>query len=64
MILEWLRRNNTTFGKHLKTYLFTTQPILDIEEEDTAGEASASAPDAGVSPTSRPSLTIGTMKGE
>jgi ferritin-like protein len=64
MILEWLRRNNATFGKHLKTYLFTTQPILDIEEEDTAGEASASAPDAGVSPTSRPSLTIGTMKGE
>ena len=64
MILEWLRRNSADFGKHLKTYLFTTQPILDIEEEDTNGAASASASDTGAPPASRPSLTVGIMKGE
>lgn len=64
MILEWLRRNNADFGKHLKTYLFTTQPIMEVEEEDTAGEASGSAMRSDASAASRPSLTIGTMKGE
>lgn len=64
MILEWLRRNSADFGKHLKTYLFTTQPILDIEEEDTNGAASAAASDTGVPPASQPSLTVGIMKGE
>jgi hypothetical protein len=64
MILEWLRRNNADFGKHLKTYLFTTQPIMDVEEEDTGGEASATASDTGDSPAAQPSLTVGTMKGE
>lgn len=63
MILEWLRRNNTDFGKHLKTYLFTTQPIMAVEEEDTAGEASGSAMNSDASAASQPSLTIGTMKG-
>jgi ferritin-like protein len=64
MILEWLRRNNADFSKHLKTYLYTTQPITEVEEEDTAGEASESTPNADASPASRPSLTIGTMKGD
>jgi ferritin-like protein len=64
MILEWLRRNNPDFSKHLKTYLYTTPPITEVEEEDTAGEASESTPNADASPASRPSLTIGTMKGD
>jgi ferritin-like protein len=64
MILEWLRRNNADFGKHLKTYLFTTQPIMEVEEEDTGGEASAAASDTGDSPAAQPSLTVGAMKGE
>ena len=64
MILEWLRRCHPDFGKHLQTYLFTTQAIVDIEEEDTGGEASASASDTAVPPASQPSLTVGTMKGE
>ena len=33
MALEWLRRNNDTFHEHMKTYLFTSADILEIEEE-------------------------------
>jgi len=33
MALEWLRRNNTVFHEHMKTYLFTEGDILEIEEE-------------------------------
>ena len=33
MGLEWLRRNNTVFDKHMRTYLFTECDILEIEEK-------------------------------
>ena len=33
MALEWLRRNNSVFDKHMKTYLFTEGDILEIEEK-------------------------------
>lgn len=33
MGLEWLRRNNAKFEEHMKTYLFTSADILEIEEE-------------------------------
>ena len=33
MGLEWLRRNNTVFDKHMRTYLFTEGDILEIEEK-------------------------------
>jgi len=36
MLLEWLRRNNKDFNKELQTYLFTTKPILEVEEDDGA----------------------------
>ena len=29
MLLEWIRRNDATFSKELKDYLFTTKPISD-----------------------------------
>jgi uncharacterized protein len=29
MMLEWIRRQDPTFDKHLKDYLFTTAPISD-----------------------------------
>jgi ferritin-like protein len=32
MGLEWLRRNNEKFADHMKTYLFTSADILEIEE--------------------------------
>lgn len=33
MTLEWLRRNNPVFDKHMRTYLFTEGDILEIEEK-------------------------------
>jgi hypothetical protein len=33
MLIEWLRRNDETFAKELKEYLFTTKDILKVEEE-------------------------------
>jgi len=33
MALEYLRRINPVFHKHMKTYLFTKGDILEIEEE-------------------------------
>jgi hypothetical protein len=63
MILEWLRRNNADFEQHLRTYLFTTQTIVDIEGKEAGqGARTEAGPDTGKS--YRPGLTVGTMKGE
>ncbi|MEZ5744702.1 MAG: hypothetical protein R3D89_13530 [Sphingomonadaceae bacterium] len=35
MALEWLRRNDDTFDKELKEYLFTEGDIAHLEEEAT-----------------------------
>jgi ferritin-like protein len=32
MALEWLRRSDPTFSRHLKTFLFSKGPITGIEE--------------------------------
>ena len=34
MLLEWLRRRSPDFDRHLKRYLFTTAPILAVEEAE------------------------------
>ena len=34
MVLEWLRRMMPAFGDELKTYLFTSKPITEVEESD------------------------------
>ncbi len=60
MVLEWIRRNNTDFGGHLKTYLFTDGPIVGIERaaEERVGQAVATgAADRGGA------VTIGSLKG-
>lgn len=41
MLIEWIRRYDKDFAKHLDTYLFTERPILAVEEEATADDASA-----------------------
>lgn len=28
MVLEWIRRNNSDFEKHLKQFLFTEEPLM------------------------------------
>jgi len=53
MTLEWLRRRDPVLDRHLRTYLFTSEPITDVEAEAEAGGDAA--------PTG--SLGIGSLKG-
>lgn len=56
MVIEWLRRNDAAFDLHLRTYLFSDRPILQVEENDTdSGGGSADA--------ERP-LAIGSLRTE
>ncbi len=38
MLIEWLRRNNTDFDGHLRTYVFTDAPITELEKSATESE--------------------------
>jgi uncharacterized protein len=55
MTLEWLRRRDPALDGFLRTYLFTTEPVTDVEAE---AEASG-----GPAPTASGSLGIGSLKG-
>jgi len=55
MTLEWLRRHDPALDRHLRTYLFTEEDILDIEE--AAADTGAAEPSGG-------SLEIGSLEGE
>jgi ferritin-like protein len=47
MALEWLRRHDAKFDEHLRTYLFTDKPLLQVEHEAEQGEETdGSSPDA------------------
>jgi uncharacterized protein len=59
MVLEWIRRNNTDFGGHLKTYLFTDGPIIGIERAVEAGQRAEGAPPPA---RSGGTVTIGSLK--
>jgi uncharacterized protein len=41
MLIEYIRRTDSDFNRFLKTYLFTKEPILEIEEEAEKGGESA-----------------------
>src|SRR5437667_9919369 len=44
MTLEWLRRNDPTWDRVLRTYLFTEAPITEVEAEaEATGAADAAA---------------------
>jgi len=61
MVLEWLRRNDPVFDRHLKTYLFSSGNITELEhavEAAEAGEAPAK-PERGAS-----SLGLGSLRKE
>jgi len=47
MLLEWLRRKFPGFGENLKTYLFQSGPITELEEAAGAGDEGKSAGGAG-----------------
>ena len=57
MTLEWLRRRDPVLDRHLRTYLFSSADIEEVEAEaEAADDATDEAPDAG-------SLGIGSLKG-
>jgi ferritin-like protein len=59
MTLEWLRRNDPKLDEHLKTYLFTKKPVLDIEE---AAESSTDADEPRHGRDVSGGLGIGSLK--
>jgi hypothetical protein len=59
MSLEWLRRKLPEFDENMRTYLFTSRPIHEIEEGDEEeGDGAAS------SDTESGSLRIGKFRKE
>lgn len=59
MALEWIRRHDPVFDRHLRTYLFTDAAIVGIEEEAEHGDAEHGAEDSiGAG------LGIGSLRGE
>ncbi|MDB5410567.1 MAG: hypothetical protein JWL84_5479 [Rhodospirillales bacterium] len=63
MLLEWIRRNNTDFAGHLKTYLFTKAPITAVEKI-AEGKAGGSESGGGSASSGGDGFTIGTLKGK
>jgi len=67
MTLEWLRRHDPVLDRHLRTYLFTTGSILEIEVEAEAADESASGSSttaaAAAGSDTGGSLGIGSLKG-
>jgi len=61
--LEWLRRNDSVLSQHMRTYLFTTEPVTEVEaeaEEAASGDGPSPAHDG---PGGSGSLGIGSLKG-
>jgi ferritin-like protein len=48
MILEWLRRNDPRWDRVFRTYLFTDEPITELEHEETAAAAGDQQPGLGL----------------
>ncbi len=55
MVLEWLRRKDPKWDEMLTTYLFTDEPVLEVEEESEGG--SGGSGDSG-------DLSIRSLRGE
>src|SRR6202051_383623 len=56
MTIEWLRRHDPALDRHLRTYLFTSGSITEIETE-------AESTDEANAPATSGSLGIGGLKG-
>ncbi|RCW56272.1 MULTISPECIES: encapsulin-associated ferritin-like protein [Halanaerobium] len=59
MGLEWLRRNNPVWDEMLRTFLFQTAKITEIEEEGETEDGG----EAEEAPASSKSLGLGNMRG-
>lgn len=59
MMLEWLRRHDAKLDEHLRTYLFTDKPLLQIEQQAEHGGGESSS---GAVSTGDGSLGIGSLR--
>lgn len=48
MLLEWLRRHDSGFDEELRTYLFTDQPLLLVEETAVEGDGASASESTGL----------------
>ena len=62
MGLEWLRRRMPEFDEKLRTYLFTTAPITEVEELAEHGVPDASAATSVPSAAAMGALGIGKLQ--
>jgi uncharacterized protein len=60
MVLEWLRRRDPQLDQNLRTYLFTSLPITEVEREAEEESASGGSTAAGAGSAS---LGIGSLRG-
>jgi len=60
MVLEWIRRNSSDFAGHLKTYLFTSAPILEVEQA-AEGQGATPVPPRPPAKTEE-GFTVGPLK--
>jgi uncharacterized protein len=63
MTLEWLRRHDPVLDRHMRTYLFTTEPVTEIEAEAEAGDGAGVDGAGSVGGPVGRSLGIGSLKG-
>jgi hypothetical protein len=63
MVLEWLRRGDPKLDEHLKTYLFTTGSLLDIEAAAEGGAGESEGAEGGAKSSGDSSLGIGSLRG-
>ncbi|MET0535417.1 MAG: ferritin-like domain-containing protein [Steroidobacter sp.] len=59
MVLEWLRRKDPKLDEHLRTYLFTKRPLLEVEHEAEHGGG-----DGGKQESGNGCLNIGSLRGQ
>jgi len=68
MLLEWLRRNDPLIDAVLKTYLFSSGAITEVEASATAGERASGSvgggTPAGPAPPHSTVLTVGSLIGK
>jgi ferritin-like protein len=57
MVLEWLRRNDPVFDRHLRRFMFTEGPIAAREDKPSAAPAADGGKASG-------SLQLGSLRGE
>ena len=60
MTLEWLRRQDDKLDEHLRNYLFTSKPVLEVEHDIEHGGENGGAADAPADG----SLGIGSLRGQ